>query len=281
MNWTKPFELSAEVSSHLVLFGATIGLVISTLEYLSVSDHFSDHGIFAWSIIKTRTIGSQPSSVSTRLKDILYGHKGTLSILWTRLLILLVILFSLVGGRSHVDFYFVLLVPLLITTLLLNYRCVFGSDGSDQMLTVILIGLVFYFGLSLKHSSWSSIGLWFVALESCLSYLASGISKMLSEVWRSGDAVFKILNTSTYGSRRMAGLLRQSATLRRIACWTVISYECLFPSCMFLPTHIAYIILILGCGFHLFNAVYMGLNVFPWAFVGTYPAVLFCAAQVR
>jgi len=28
-----------------------------------------------------------------------------------------------------------------------------------------------------------------------------------------------------------------------------------------------------GVGFHLGTAVFMGLNVFPWAFLATYPAV--------
>jgi hypothetical protein len=38
---------------------------------------------------------------------------------------------------------------------------------------------------------------------------------------------------------------------------------------------------VLGILFHVANAVIMGLNTFVWAFVATYPAILFCAVSLR
>jgi hypothetical protein len=38
---------------------------------------------------------------------------------------------------------------------------------------------------------------------------------------------------------------------------------------------------VLGILFHVANAVIMGLNTFVWAFVETYPAILFCAVSLR
>lgn len=272
-------SLSAELSIRLVLLGSGVGLVIGGLEYVVLADQFRDNGMFAWRVIKTRAAQSSVTPWES-IKDTFYSARGTLALLWFRTLLLLGALFAVISGWFRSDTYFVLVLAILAITLLLNYRCVFGTDGSDQMLTVTLSGLAVYFGLALAHSQWKSVGLWFIALESCLAYEASGISKLWSTAWRSGGAAFKVLNTATYGSRSMAALLRRSLTLRKIACWSIIGYECLFPFCLFLPTRAAYSILILGIGFHVFNAIYMGLNVFLWAFVATYPAILFCRAQI-
>ncbi len=276
----RAIELSSEVTSQVVLLFATVGLAISTLEFIALGKEFRDNGIFAWSVIKTRDL-KQETLALAKAKDILYGRKGTLLILFLRLTALLIILFFLLRKNLHIDLSLVLLSIVLATMLLLNYRCTLGADGSDQMLAIIFFSLTVDAGLVLGHSPWKSIGLWFIALQSCLSYEASGISKLWSAVWRSGDATFQILNTVTYGSKRMAELLRGSMALRKIACWSVIGFECVFPCCLILPTRAASAILILGIGFHVFNAIYMGLNVFLWAYVATYPAILFCAAQAR
>ena len=37
----------------------------------------------------------------------------------------------------------------------------------------------------------------------------------------------------------------------------------------------------MGLLFHMFNAFVMGLNKFFWAFLSTYPAILYCNYQIE
>ena len=71
------------------------------------------------------------------------------------------------------------------------------------------------------------------------------------------------------------------AGLCAAAAWFVIAFEVTFPLALVLgPTGVA-VYAAVGALFHVSNAVLMGLNTFVWAFVATYPAVLFCAVGLQ
>jgi hypothetical protein len=57
--------------------------------------------------------------------------------------------------------------------------------------------------------------------------------------------------------------------------WSVIVLETLFPLCVIVHPPLFWVFLLWGLGFHIFCAFFMGLNNFVWAFVATYPALLF------
>ena len=64
-------------------------------------------------------------------------------------------------------------------------------------------------------------------------------------------------------------------------CWSVIVMETLFPLCLVVPQPWGWPFLGWGVAFHLLCAVIMGLNSFFWAFVATYPALLYASASLR
>jgi hypothetical protein len=123
--------------------------------------------------------------------------------------------------------------------------------------------------------------LWFIAIQGCLSYFVAGIAKVISPVWRSGEAVRRILGTRTYGSRRSASLVSGRDGVCVALSWLVMLFECTFPLALAFGITGFAIFAVLGIFFHITNAVIMGLNTFVWAFVATYPAILFCALSLR
>lgn len=149
-----------------------------------------------------------------------------------------------------------------------------GGDGGEQMINIVLIassiGLTFSFTASVQRAAAV-----FIALQSCLAYFAAGMAKLLSPLWRSGDAVRAIVNTHTHGSQGLVALLSKHSGLARMLNWGLIGAELTFPMVLIVPKEICIAILGLGLFFHLSNAVVMGLNNFVWAFLATYPCIYY------
>jgi uncharacterized membrane protein YphA (DoxX/SURF4 family) len=125
------------------------------------------------------------------------------------------------------------------------------------------------------------LGVWFIVLQSCLSYSASGWSKLVSRTWRSGAAVFLIFNTATYGLKPIAAFLKDRKYLQKFLSWSVMIFEVIFPIALILPPKWALLLLFIGLTFHLGNAVIMGLNTFFWSFFATYPLVMVVNKDLR
>jgi hypothetical protein len=156
----------------------------------------------------------------------------------------------------------------------------YGGDGSDQMFAILALVLL------LCVHPWSTpfqltAGLWFIATQSVLSYCAAGIAKVASAQWRSGEAVYRIFNTGSYGVGFVGQFLSSHQRMSYLLSAGVMVFETLFPLCLVLPFEFTLIFLGWGFLFHLLNAMIMGLNTFLAAFVATYPAVIFVSNQIR
>lgn len=247
----------------LRLYG--VYLLLTSLEYLSLYEHFTDNGVFSWKIMRT---GMHPAIANTNLGG-LFHAKGISLIILVRLVISLYFLMA--------PFYAIpawTIVILVTTTLLLSIRCRLGNDGTDQMSKIIGITLLISF--TSHDPAITTLGLYFIAVQAILAYVIAGAAKLLSPKWRSGLAVFQIMNTETFGYRSIAGWLHRAPHLVRfLLSWNIMLFETFFFLAVFLPAPWCYILLCWGLLFHLFNAIVMGLNHFFWIFLATYPAVLY------
>jgi len=145
------------------------------------------------------------------------------------------------------------------------------------MTVFVLVGLI---AVSFLRSSpkLSPVGFFFVGLEAVLSYFVAGIAKAASTTCQKECAVTSILRTFTYGRPAIAKWLEARPTLSNAAGWAVITFEVLFPLCLILPRPLMFGLLFCGLMFHLANALFMGLNLFSWAFVGKRPVWAACTS---
>ncbi len=120
--------------------------------------------------------------------------------------------------------------------------------------------------------------LWFVALQCCLSYFVAGVAKASAQGWRAGSYLVGIFQTRIYGHAGLSALLQDHRQLATILARLVITWECVFPAVLAAPVPIVLIFIAGGAAFHVVNAYIMGLNIFVWAFLAAYPAILFCAS---
>lgn len=252
----------------LVLYIFCVGVFISSLEYLAIHKEFKNHGIFSWKIFSSRNEFLN-GWVPWQKFNFLFGYRAFIIMHALRIACVLLLPFI----NDH--FLKILLLGfLVISSLLFFFRSIVGLDGADQMSLIITITLFIVY--TIDDEVIYKTGLIFIAMQSLLSYMVAGIAKLRSVKWRSGQAVFEIMNTRTYGYQSVAKKLANAPDFVNIIfCWLIIFFEIFFIMLLFLPLPWLYIIICCGIIFHLYNAVAMGLNNFFWSFLATYPALLY------
>lgn len=261
---------------HIVVLLFACGLIVTTLEYLAISSEFGPTGIYAWRLHGLEWSAAFRTGALGQLVARLYGQRGMALLLSLRLIGLAAAVIAPPGSLT----FTVAMLGVVLTTLFVNIRHLYGGDGSDQMFTLLSITLL------LCLTPWSSpfqlrAGLWFIAGQAVLSYCAAGIAKLVSAEWRSGEAVYRIFNTGSYGLPAVGRFLARRPAVQKFLSWNVIACEVFFPLCLFGPPEVTWFFLGWGTLFHLLNAQIMGLNTFLWAFLATYPAILFAARDIR
>ena len=141
-------------------------------------------------------------------------------------------------------------------------------DTSDRLMLIVLLGVFICF--TYKYNA----GLIFISVNSLLVYFFTGYKKLISSLWRNGDAIFIIMNTEIYGKYNIASFVKDKKKLRLIICWSTILFQLTFPLTLF-NEYILITYLVLGLFFHLFIAITMKLHNFLYAFISTYPAIYF------
>jgi hypothetical protein len=147
--------------------------------------------------------------------------------------------------------------------------------GSDSMFFQVQLGL-FIAALGNLHPALPRVGLGWVAAQSVLSYFLAGVGKLRNSAWRDGAALQRLFASSgPYvlgpGIQGLAGAKFPCALLG----WGIVLLELAFPAVLIVPMEGRYGFLGLALGFHVANAVVLGLNRFIWAWAATYPALLF------
>ncbi|WP_329339003.1 hypothetical protein OG866_28410 [Streptomyces sp. NBC_00663] len=168
---------------------------------------------------------------------------------------------------------------LAVTSMAAYPRHSYGTDGSDQVSFIVQIAALTARLRQHDHRTVDA-ALWYVALQSTMSYAVSGYVKLVSPVWRSGAALPGIMRTETYGDERFYQLISDHPELSKLVAHAVLFMECAFPALFLAKGRLAPAMLAATGSFHLVNARAMGLGRFLTAFVATYPAVLY-AAQPR
>ena len=262
--------LSSTDAYRAILLFWSIGTVIGTLELLASRGDFAPTGLFSWELTRLR-ISRRVPAWRRRFLDALFA-RGVTGLLVVRLGLVVLLVTTPVGGVVHDA----TLAALVVTTLLLSWRREWGSDGSDQMLVIVLVTMFVGFG-PFSDRFLEVAALAFLCAQACLAYGVAGAAKLLSRSWRSGSALALILDTSTYGHPRSAALLRRHTGLGRVLTWSVVAAELAFGVglVLVLPAPWAWVLLAWGLAFHVSTAVLMGLNTFVWAFLATYPALIY------
>lgn len=249
-----------------------VGAAIGGLEVVRVGSTYADDSINSWPITRTRLRGLNRGM--GQVVDHAVRHPRVLTVAGVRAASAALLTVPGLGRRTRA----VGLVGAVGSGALLHLRTNYGNDGSDHMavlnFTTALVDKAFPYDLRARQ-----MALGFVAAQSALSYFTSGVVKLGSPMWRSGEALTGILRTGTYGDQHLYAVFRDRPRLSMVASWAVMLFESGFPLVFVLPKPLSRSLLLGAAAFHLVNARFMGLNRFLWSFVGSYPAVAYFADQ--
>jgi hypothetical protein len=259
----------------LIVILASAGVFVASLELLTLKGDFKDGGLFSWDVL--RTVSTVTLSIDTVGPTQWISHPFFVpAVTGARALAALLLIFF----SSNSALATACALTIVGASIVMHWRAPLGLDGSDQMALITFVAVAIY-GLFPGDVHVARASLWFIAIQGCLSYSVAGIAKVISPVWRSGEAVRRFLGTRTYGSKRSARFVSGHAGLCMALSWVLMVFECSFPLALAFGASGVAVFAVLGVLFHIANAVIMGLNTFVWAFVATYPAILFCAVSLQ
>ncbi|MFI9105452.1 alpha/beta fold hydrolase [Streptomyces fildesensis] len=152
----------------------------------------------------------------------------------------------------------------------------YGTDGSDQV-SFLVQSVTTVARAGERNPRLVDACLWFVAMQSTLSYAVSGWVKMASPTWRSGRALPGVMRTLTYGDRSAWELASRHPRAAHALCAGVLALECAFPLVFLAQGRPAPLMVGSAAVFHFANARLMGLGRFLSSFVSMHPAVLYAA----
>jgi len=162
-------------------------------------------------------------------------------------------------------------IALFVIAVLLLFRWRGAFNGGSDFMT--LVGLT---GLLIAHAAGWRAGLWYVALQSITSYFVSGWVKLLRAEWRTGRALPVFLDSGVYGPLATASVFRRPRVAQACA-WAFTVWEGCFPLAL-LDVRLAAVFCAVAALFHFLVFWFFGLNRFFWAWMVTYPAVLYAAS---
>ncbi|HMK16856.1 MAG TPA: HTTM domain-containing protein [Chitinophagaceae bacterium] len=252
---------------------ASVGIVYNTFEfYLERNEIFSK--FYNWRVVRSRYYILINRPVLSLVFDFVFAEKtfNTLIIVHGLSAIMFPVVFLLNPILASVPALIVLVVHCLS-----NVRTLVGRDGADQMQNILWAGL-FVYCLPLNEEV-KTVALAFIAAQLILSYFTSGISKLISPVWRNGSAVHLITRMASYCPAGVAKIFNKRF-FSLLFCWLTILFELLSPFLLLFGTEGAIIFIILGIFFHIGIAITMGLTTFVFAFLATYPIVYELAGKL-
>lgn len=260
---------------QLIQIILAVGLIVSSSELISIKDEFKKGGILSTSLSRSYLLNSG-NPVNKFFATVIIKRKKVQIILLVRLVSAIFLLF--VPPLSI--FTLAALSIIFICSLLFHFSVPLGKDGSDQMLFIVISGLLItQFSLKFDNFWLASVGLWFITLQCILAYFTAGVGKLFGFTWRSGNALTNVLSTQTFGNKNIDKIISMPI-ISKFFNWSVVGFEVLFPIVLFLSVPWSLLLIGLALLFHLGIAYIMGLNTFIWAFGATYPAVLFCSQMV-
>jgi hypothetical protein len=213
MNSLEAGQLAAQILA--------IGAAVDAAEALVRRVDYVTGGIYDWTLVRTSRAWSTRGHVA-HLLDLLFRPRMYEGLMAGQIFLAAGLL-VISSGKEFQGTIAAFLFGLFLLRVLTHIRHSYGLDGSDQMSIILLATLALAFTSPTQFGSTAAI--YFIAFQSFLAYISSGVAKMTASIWRSGKALPAILNTQSYGSRYASGALRGRPRTALLACWAVMIFQ--------------------------------------------------------
>lgn len=239
--------------------------LVQSFELLLIREVYSERGIWRWSILRDECSVLPP--LVRRVLDRIFAYEPFLVLIGLRAAAAAAMLFlpsALLTGF------------LFFTTVLICIRWRGTFNGGSDAMTVVVLSALFVARLVPSAPAVSLGCLYYIAVQSVLSYTIAGIIKIKEPEWRSGSALEAFLSVGVFADALPARIVRASPRSVQLMSWAVMLFECFFPVAL-VSRHAAVILMVIAGAFHFGNVAVFGLNRFFFVWIATYPAIYFCS----
>jgi hypothetical protein len=267
-------HLLADTATALPVMRGLIAawMLLAVAQWLVSADLFAPHGLVPWSALAAQR--GRPRLARVRrfmsvglLRAVLIGQ------------LLAAIGLAAIGAPDVTIFCLIVLIASHAGLIVLTGE--FWADGSAKMGMIAMTGaLVMTIGMRVQDPGIVLAGVIVAGGQLTLSYAVAGFSKLAIGTWRNGSELHRAMAAEAWGLPFAAHLTRHRP-VALTASWGVMLLETVFPLALLAPTPWLVAALALMLAFHFATAVFMGLNLFPWAFAATYPAVFVLGRAVH
>ena len=244
-------------------------LLIQTIEFLRLRAVQQRDALWSWDL--QRDDIAHASAPVREIFDGLYSER----VHNAHLLLRLGAAASLYAGSSIASATLLFFSTIAI---LIRWRGAFNG-GSDFMTIVAVTGLLIAHWARLFVDpvlAWQA-GLGYVCVHAMTSYFISGAIKLFSREWRQGIALPYFLDGGLHGPLAPDSVFRRR-DVAVLCSWAFILWECAVPLVLLGPAF-AIAFCAVAMLFHFLVFVFFGLNRFVWAWMVSYPAIIYCASR--
>ncbi len=232
----------------------SIGLIVNSLEYFFLIFKKQTLESFPWRILKRKSFSYLPLGSDTTLKALVAFN-----------FMFAILLFNI---SSPIILGFLFLIQWLFVV---RFGGTFNG-GSDSLQLLLLFCLFLHFCFD-TNSFISIASILYLAVQVLLSYLIAGLKKFKSKDWLTGKALQKLAFNRSFSLPSFITNLFQNRLISTITGYLVLVFELSFVA--ILIPKLTGIYFLLGFLFHLINFFIFGLNRFFFAWMATYPILLF------
>lgn len=253
-----------------------VSVAVSAAEWLVARRAFAEDGVLGWPLLRSRSRLRGDGSVA-RVLGGLFSARGFAGLQMARLLAGLALVFAVADPVARPAALFVATVAAGLTNL---RQFGVGVIGGDRMRLAVL-GALALREIAPDSARAASAALWFIAGQCALAYVTSGLLKWWrTPEWRNGSAVGFLLRAKFMGDADLAAWLLAHPGSNRVVTWGVLALEVGFPLALLGGPTVAAGFVAGAFLMHLGIGHFMGLAPFLWAFLASYPAVLFASQAV-
>ncbi|KAF0176494.1 MAG: hypothetical protein FD161_3033 [Limisphaerales bacterium] len=256
---------------------AGVSVAVSAAEWLAARRVFADDAILGWPLVRQRSRLRGDGPVA-RLLGWVFQARGFTVMQVIRLLAGLTLLCLPAHAAARPAALFLATVAAGLTNL---RQFGVGVMGGDRM-RLLVLGALTLRELTPDSEPVARATLWFLAAQCALAYCVSGVLKWRNSAeWRQGTALALLLRQKFMTDTRLGDWLWAHPGLNRAGTWGVLALEVGFPLALVGGGPVAAVFVGGTFLMHLGIGQFFGMALFIWAFLATYPAVLFTSAQLR
>lgn len=248
---------------------AAVSSLTSSLEHLTQRKDIRKGGMNDWDVSKDYLAGASP--LTRRLIGGVSGVRTTTALHAARAA---VSAGMLLPGNSRWRGAGSLFLG--ASSALLAPRHHYGSDGSDQVATLVQIAT----GSArlVPSPAAKDALLWYAALQANMAYAISGWVKLFGKPWRDASALSGVMRTRTYGHPGMFRWTQEHPRAAKLLTHSVLALECFFPLTYLRGGKLTRPMIASAAAFHVANGYFMGLGRFVSAFPAFHPLVAYTSA---